>query len=43
MMADRAKCRPDDDSALTDLGVKQIYAYKDMEVVLLNSQVSDVQ
>ena len=28
---------------IVDLGPKQVYVYKDMKVVFLNSQVSDVQ
>jgi hypothetical protein len=28
---------------IVDLGAKQVYIYKDMKVVFLNNQVSDVQ
>ncbi len=43
MSPDEVKKSLGNPDKIVDLGAKQIYVYKDMKVVFLNSQVSDVQ
>ena len=43
MSPDEVKRSLGNPDKIVDLGAKQIYVYKDMKVVFLNSQVSDVQ
>ncbi len=43
MSQDEVKKSLGNPDKIVDLGAKQIYVYKDMKVVFLNSQVSDVQ
>ncbi len=43
MSPDEVKKSLGNPDKVVDLGAKQIYVYKDMKVVFLNSQVSDVQ
>lgn len=43
MSPDEVKKSLGNPDKIVDLGAKQIYVYKDMKIVFLNSQVSDVQ
>ena len=43
MSTDEVKKSLGNPDKIVDLGTKQVYVYKDMKVVFLNNQVSDVQ
>ena len=43
MSPDQVKQSLGNPEKIVDLGAKQMYVYKDMKVVFVNNQVSDVQ